>query len=494
VTEQVETADQSTPRSTIDTLFGMDLRTLALVRILLGAFLLIDLALRSRMIEVFYTDAGALPRAKMMLPPLFSIYGWSGDLAVQTCLFGFHALVIALFLVGWRTRVVTIVLFFLQASIMDRNPLIVDGQDVIPSQLLLWGMFLPMGARWSVDALRGRAGIEPGTFRILSVASAAMSMQFVVLYVTTGLVKAGPTWQDWSAVLYSVSNDEWVRSFGLILRGFPTFMMWMAPATLFLEIVVPFFVLIPRYTAWIRGGVIATFVFFQAGLWFSIELRLFPFMSTVMAFALIPTEFWSWAEARFDHAWLAARGTLTWTGEGSKRVRLMNGAVAALCVIGLLVATLEVGRTRSWPKVVASLLWVEAVGYSIGVNQAWNMYGPDPPTMAIRTELEGLTAKGRKFTLLESRSGPAWDAALSMHTNYKLRFFLEKVVWQKNKHAALRDDYLRWVCRRWNDGADEDARIVQVRGISVLTKMLADPPRPPRRVRGDYVRCAETQP
>lgn len=476
-------------RTAIDTIFGVDLRTLAFVRICLGTLMLVDLGLRSRMLEVFYTDVGAFPRSKLMLPLVFSVYGWSGELWVQACLFVVQAVVVALFVVGWRTRLVTVLLFVLQGSLLARNPLIADGQDVIPSQILLWAMFLPMGARWSLDARRGRGGVASGAGRVLSMASAALTLQFVLLYVTTGLVKCGHTWQEWTAVLYSVSNDNWVRPFGLLLRRFPTLMIWMAPGTLFLEIVVPLFALIPRFTTWIRGAVIAALVVFQAGLWLSIELRLFPFMSTVLAFVLIPSEFWDWLHGRAQRAWLAGTGSATWRGHGARRVQAQNVIVGLLLVVAFSVAALSVGRTRKNDVLVSALEPYEVVAYQLGVNQAWNMYGPDPPTVSIRTELEGITPMGRVIQLLESESGASWERAVSMHSNYKLRYFLERISWRENRRGGLRDDYLRWVCRRWNDGADEADRIVQVRGVAVMQRMLVDPPPPPRRAPGDRVRC-----
>lgn len=489
MTERNENVEAPAARSTIDTLFGIDARTLAFVRISLAVLMLIDLALRSRMIEVFYTDAGALPRAKIVLPALFGVYGWSGSYAVQAGLLALHAVVVVLFLVGWRTRIVTVVLYVLLGSLISRNPLIADGQDVIPSQILLWSMFLPMGARWSVDALHGRGGLAPGQGRVLSVATAALTLQFVLMYVTTGLVKSGVTWQEWTAVLYSVSNDNWVRDFGLLLRRFPTLMIWMAPATLFLETVVPLFVLLPRRAAWIRGGVIAAFVVFQAGLWLSIELRLFPFMSTVLASVLIPAAFWDWLAARFAKAWLESAGAETSRGAEGVVGRIQTVAVSGLLIFAVLICALEVGRMRHIEGLVEVLEPLEVLAYGIGLRQAWNMYGPDPATVSIRTEVEGITAKGRVIPLLESQGSPSWARARSMQSNYKLRYFLEKISWKEHRHADLRHDYLMWVCRRWNAGAAPEDVIVQVRGASIMQRMLVDPPPPPRRISGQPTRC-----
>ena len=45
--------------------FGMDLRTLALFRVLLAGFLILDLCLRGRDLTAHYTDFGIMPRSDL---------------------------------------------------------------------------------------------------------------------------------------------------------------------------------------------------------------------------------------------------------------------------------------------------------------------------------------------------------------------------------------------------------------------------------------------
>ncbi|MFT4730328.1 MAG: hypothetical protein ACI9UN_004852 [Granulosicoccus sp.] len=50
----------------ITRIFSLDFRSIALFRVLLGAFLLCDLLLRSVDLSDFYTDAGVLPRHRLL--------------------------------------------------------------------------------------------------------------------------------------------------------------------------------------------------------------------------------------------------------------------------------------------------------------------------------------------------------------------------------------------------------------------------------------------
>ncbi len=68
--------------------FALDLRALALMRIGLGASLLVDLALRASSVSQRFTDAGVLPRSVLLdhvvesLSPL-ALHSLSGELAWQ---------------------------------------------------------------------------------------------------------------------------------------------------------------------------------------------------------------------------------------------------------------------------------------------------------------------------------------------------------------------------------------------------------------------------
>ena len=59
---------------TVDALFGVDLRSLALFRIAVALVLLADLAIRATDLVAHYTDAGVLPRATLLATARFARY------------------------------------------------------------------------------------------------------------------------------------------------------------------------------------------------------------------------------------------------------------------------------------------------------------------------------------------------------------------------------------------------------------------------------------
>jgi len=135
----------------------LDLRSLAALRVALAAVLLLDLADRSRDLTVHYTDLGVTPRASVVAESgswRYSLHLAAIDTFGQGVLFCLSGAFAAALLVGYRTRIATIGSWLLLGSLHARNWLLLNSGDELLLMLLFWSMFLPLGARWSLDALR----------------------------------------------------------------------------------------------------------------------------------------------------------------------------------------------------------------------------------------------------------------------------------------------------------------------------------------------------
>src|SRR5690349_19321257 len=136
--------------------YSLDLRSLALFRIALGAVLLGDLIWRAQDLTVFYTDFGVLPRAalldKFSPPARFSIHMMSGQLIIQAILFLVAAAFAVMLIAGVRTRLAAFASWFMVVSIQTRNPVILQGGDVYLRLLAFSAILLPLGALYSVDS------------------------------------------------------------------------------------------------------------------------------------------------------------------------------------------------------------------------------------------------------------------------------------------------------------------------------------------------------
>ena len=177
--------------------FGLDLRSLALFRIGLGVVLSCDLVQRIGDAESFYGDFGILPRSVLFSefadPWYWTLHAFSGQSGAVALLFAVQLALALCLLAGYRTRPAALLCWLLVVSVQHRNEFVGHGGDQLLRTLLLWSLFLPLGARWSVDsALAGgdRSRLPPW----LSAGTAALVLQTCFLYWSTLLLKWHPDW------------------------------------------------------------------------------------------------------------------------------------------------------------------------------------------------------------------------------------------------------------------------------------------------------------
>ena len=229
-------------------IFGIDLRTLAVFRILLGGFLILDLCLRSRDLVAHYSDFGIFPRAAAiegLAAGSFSLHLMSGSAFFQGALFLLAGLFALLMVFGWRTRIATIASWFLLLSLQNRNWEIHSGEDQLSMVLLFWAMFLPLGARFSVDAALDRKSKEHSN-AFISLASGALLLQGMSMYFFSALLKSDARWfPDGTAVYYALQLDYFATSLAVWFRQFETLLQGLTYYVWALEFIGPILIFSP---------------------------------------------------------------------------------------------------------------------------------------------------------------------------------------------------------------------------------------------------------
>ncbi|MBT8459051.1 MAG: HTTM domain-containing protein [Boseongicola sp.] len=282
-------------------IFGVDLRTLALFRVLLGIYLLVDLASRARDLTAHYTDFGVLPRdiaAAQLSPGALSIHFLGGSAGFTLTLFAIAAVFAFLLLIGWRTRAVTIISWALLLSLQNRNVMVLSGEDNLALLLLFWAMFLPLGARFSVDAaLNSKPDPHPNAY--LSVATFALLIQGMSMYFFSALLKSDPMWMpDGQAVYYALNLNYFVTPLALWFRQFESLMQGLTYYVWVLEIVGPILIFLPIFHRTLRATLMMCFITMHIGFWLFLEIGLFPFISIVMNLTFMPGWMWDILERK----------------------------------------------------------------------------------------------------------------------------------------------------------------------------------------------------
>jgi hypothetical protein len=297
-----------------------DHRSLGIARIGLGTLLLHNLVRRVPDLVAFYSNDGILPNHTVLWRPIveytasfFLAASRPGEAAVM---FVACAIVFALFTVGYRTRLFHVLSFACLVSLQTREAFTMNGGDVALDVLAAWTMFLPMGVRFSVDAVRrslaGRretTAIElnqreafplPQTAPKASLAFFAVLLELSVIYYFNAVNKHGWTWRRGLAVHFVLYQERMVTWFGQLVRDHVTVGLSrvLSYGTLGLEYAAPFLLLSP--VAWKATRRAASILLPLMHLGFASCLNVGQFSFNMIGFfpALLSGDDWTWLGRR----------------------------------------------------------------------------------------------------------------------------------------------------------------------------------------------------
>jgi predicted DCC family thiol-disulfide oxidoreductase YuxK len=291
----------------LKTVFSIDLRSMALFRVCLALLLIWDLILRSFDMSDFYTDDGVLPRRFLVHLShqwQLSLHAASGELWWQILLFVI-AFVFALgLLVGYRSKLMAAASWFLLMSLINRNALILQGGDILLVVMCFWSLFLPIGARWSIDAaLQPELRDNPNLQRFaanhkqpyFSMATVAVIFQVLYLYFFTALLKTGAAWRvRFDAAFYAVSLQHFATPIGVWMRQLPWLLKIATFGVLAVEFFAPILVLIPFGWPWTRVVGLLMLASLHVAFALMLHIGLFPFIDFMSLSLLIPSVAWVW--------------------------------------------------------------------------------------------------------------------------------------------------------------------------------------------------------
>ena len=478
----------------------MDLRALAAFRIGLGALLIADLLRRARSLSAFYTDAGVLPRRALFADysEVYSLHALSGEPWAVASLFAVAGVVALALAVGYRTRLATVVSWLLLLSLQARNPMVLNAGDSLLAMLLFWGAFLPLGARWSVDAVRrAEAGgeAERGSRgpAVATFASTGVLLQLLVMYVTNAMHKLeGDLWTSGEAVAYVMQADQFTYHLGNLLPQFPALLRAATLAWVALLFAAPLLIVL---TGVPRAAVASLFVGMHLGMAATMRIDLFPVVSVVGFVPFFQTPVWDAAERGLDR--FGPSGTVA---RWRDRARFVGGTLASLDPApprpalgdyvrfdggrgGLrsgLSAGVGLGRavlSTALPAAFVALILLSSaasVGYgevpdrgeavldTAEMDQHWQMFAPDPVRTTRWFAAPGVLENGSERDVLR-------DAAVSLdrppdvdatYPTARWRKYLTNVASGENeRHRSYLANHL---CAEWNRTHATDIESVTV--------------------------------
>jgi predicted DCC family thiol-disulfide oxidoreductase YuxK len=261
---------------------------------------IVDLVLRSKDLQGFYTDAGVLPRTVAILQNpdwSYSFHFINGTTAFQVVLFFIHAVCALLLMFGYRTRIATFFTLILTISLQVRFPHFLQGSDFLLTLLLFWSLFLPLGARFSID--EGLNKTPPQSNHYVSMASAALLIQVMTVYFFSAVMKAYPDWRiDNTAVLYALRGGAYGNFLGQWFGQLETLTRWLTVYVLNLELYGPFVMFVTAYLAPARLVMLFLFITLHVGFLLFLGVGQFPWISITSLLAFTPSTFWDYLGRR----------------------------------------------------------------------------------------------------------------------------------------------------------------------------------------------------
>ena len=279
---------------------GIDLRSLALFRVFLAIIIIIDLLVRLSDLQAHYTDWGVLPRSIAMANSWagsWSIHLMTGSKAGVGLLVGIHLFAAFSLLIGYKTRLMSVLCCLLIVSLQTRNPMVLSGADDTIRLLCIFGMFLPLGARFSIDRVLDPEPRELPEV-LSSVSSIAILAQVSLLYLFTFLFKWNPIWiEENTALYYMLHLDMFTNQFGEYLLQYPTLLKGMTAFFVWCEFLCPIIMWSPIFTAQTRLLAIFLISSMQIGIATTMGIGMFPFISITALLLFVPSAFWNVAFA-----------------------------------------------------------------------------------------------------------------------------------------------------------------------------------------------------
>lgn len=219
-------------------------KPLGAFRIAFGLTYLFNLALLTIDMDYWFTNQGLIRDGETFLnggPHRFTLLNWVQDPPAVHAFFLAVAVVAVLFTVGWRTRIMSVLLYLGTLMFHQRNIATAGGPDTLVCILSFYLMFSPCGAAYSLDSRRETrrrgSAAEP---IIIPWAQRLIQIQICLIYLVTGVLKAnGATWLNGTALHYILHNAE-QRRFTLGLTDYPLVLNAFTYLALMVELSLPF--------------------------------------------------------------------------------------------------------------------------------------------------------------------------------------------------------------------------------------------------------------
>lgn len=444
---------------------SVDPRSLGLFRIALGLVLLSDLARRWSEIELWYTNSGLLPNHTLLWRPpserMFSLFFTVSNIGEARLAFALCGAAYVMLVLGYHSRWAQVLALVARVSLNSRLAVLENGGDMVMDLLCLLTLPLPLGARFSFDAV-ARAE-KRATQPIASIAMLALLLQFGAVYFFNAISKDGQGWRDGSAVHYALHQDKLVTWLGVWMRehlspGVIRNLTWGTVATEWLGCAL---ILTPIFVKQARALAVCVMPLLHLG--FALGLNLGGFSPAMMSFfpLLLGAAHWDFLERHLGPrlqgvartAERLAQRVIERLGAPANRPASLLGRMtleAATLMLLLAIVSEMLNDNTSVPQAmrVRQPVWAKAMIQYPRLLQGWRMFAPEPPRGDTMIYVEATTASGKRVDpyneLASDQPYPAADV-IPRHMGQSQFFVMYTERIANPSYAAYRQALGEWL-------------------------------------------------
>jgi hypothetical protein len=237
-------------------------RPLGAFRVVFGSVIVGYLALMTVEFDHWYTSAGLYTASEAREAAgllRFSPLNYVDNPAISHLVLAMTMAVAVAFTLGWRTRIMSVLLYAGLLSLYHRNVASNGGPDAVPVIVSFYLMLCPCGAAFSLDARR--AARKRGTLAeplIVPWGLRLLQMQICLIYFQSCVIKCGgQLWLNGTTVHYILFNREFCQFNMEWLAQYPLVINVMTHGALLIEFALAFWLWFRPTRRWVIFGGVA---------------------------------------------------------------------------------------------------------------------------------------------------------------------------------------------------------------------------------------------
>jgi predicted DCC family thiol-disulfide oxidoreductase YuxK len=269
----------------------------------------LDVSRRWWQAREFYTNDGFFPNHFSLFRPmgdeLFSLLHAFSTMGEVSVVMAIMLAVCIAYTLGIATKLMQVLAFISITSLDARNIFVENGGDVVVNLLAFLTIPLPLGRRYSIDAVRrafrarhetsvaalnDRTNPAPTVEPVVSLAVLALFLQLAVNYFFNAVHKDGMGWKNGNSIWYFLWQDRIVTRLGIFLRENVSYEVtqYFTWGTLVIEFSLPVILLFPFFRTWMVRLALLLAIGLHGGIALTSRLGPFSYAMLLMYMPLLP--------------------------------------------------------------------------------------------------------------------------------------------------------------------------------------------------------------